>query len=496
MPIIIAEIEQDTDVSQTLTKDEKMKLLDFVYEEENDLILIEDSGDTGNNGSTGTDSTSGTSGSSGITDGTPPTQPQTTQDKRVESKPPKQKTKSKNNKSPQDSPQVVDSSGAQTKAVINSIKNKSNPTSTAIRVTSFIEQGKINDSSYWAYRKVDGPGTYKKKINRRGKLVLVWDKSDGTGVIDNQKNPSIVSILGFVKYRFGASWDKLTRGIDIRSIWDVIISMNIPQVGIFNNIVPYIAEENTEQHMMILQDNMVYKRGEDTSIGLYQGNPSWAHEPFWCGVWTDFLTFRAGLSRVGGATTSVDKYHRRLAAKGLVNAPNTITNNSVGPIKFHESWLPSKEENLNPNGVGAIFVNGYHYSGKTQTLLDPGKKLLEYLLGLNWSMATVSVGTDTHIETCAYLNESGIMITIGGNTSGNNDRNGTQFYVKHQSIATFGADKQYVVFGKITGNTQRTSGGLNSKYIITPTMQSYIESVNNKKKNINNSLASILKKII
>jgi hypothetical protein len=476
MPLLIANIETE---NPDVTEEEKVKLLDFVYEEDKDESLIvddirtDDFGDVLDNIKKIEDEKKKRE-QDGTTKSEPP-QTQTTSSAQPEAELKKEDAKEKSLNSPESAPATVDNSGAQTQEVVKDLKINSSPVGTGVRVTSYIEQGKVNDNSYWAYRAVVGPTT-----------------KDGKK--ENEKNTAIQSIKGFVKYKFGADWNTLTKGISIKSVWDVIIAMNVPQVGIFNDKVPYVAEENTEQHMMILNNSMVYDRGTGTSIGIFQQNPSWADEPYWCGAWTDFLTNRAGLSRSGGNTVNVDVYHRNLAGKGLVNAPATIKNNKDGKIAFQNSWLPNNPENYNSNGVGAIFVKGYHFKEKGE-LLPAGQKLLNFLLGLDWGMATVSVGTSTHVETCVYLSNSGNMITIGGNTSGANDRNGTQIAVKAQSISKFCGKKDYVVFGKITGDVNRSTNRLNAKYNITPTISTYLDSVNKNKKNINTSLSTILKQI-
>lgn len=476
MPLLLAEIEEETPV---VSNTEKTKLLEYVVEEDvqqSDLvedIRIDDFSDVLANIKKREEEKKKRE-----QDGTeqqPPTKTQTTSSADPNTEIKKEDAKDKSKKSPENAPENVDNSAAQTENAVKEAKINATPVSTGMRVTSYLEQGKIGDSSYWAYRKVDGPG-------------------DKTGVSSKEKDLSVQAIKGYVKYRFGANWNTLIQGIPVKSIWDVVIAMNVPQVGIFNPKIPYVAEENTEQHMMILNDSMVFDRGQGIGIGLYQQNPSWAHEPYWCGAWTDFLTNRAGLRRDGGGTVGVDAYHRNLASKGLVNAPTTGIKNNSGKIKFQDSWLPSATEAFNSNGVGAIFVKGYHFQQKG-ALTDKGQKLINYLLGLDWGMATVSVGTSTHVETCAYLQSDGTMISIGGNTSGGNDRNGTQIAIKPTSISKFCGEKEYVVFGKISGDTNRTVSRLNAKYKMTETMKKYIDAANSKGKNISTDLAKFLKSI-
>lgn len=477
MPLLIVEIEDEAPV---VTPSERKKLLEFTFEDETDTGIlvgddvVDDFSDILEQNKKIKEEDEKRKQDAGTSQPTPTPTP-TSGSAETPSEPKKEDAKDKASESPESAPEQVDNSGAQTTDVVKDVKINSTPVGTGIRVTSYIEQGKINDSSYWAYRNVDGPG-------------------DGTGTSANEKNQAVKSIKGFVKYRFGANWNTLTQGISIKSIWDVLIAINVPEVGVFNTKVPYVAEENTEQHMMILNDSMVYNRGKGTAIGLYQKNPSWAHEPYWCGAWTDFLTTRAGLSRAGGGTVGVDAYHRNLSGKGLVNAPTTGIKNNPGKIKFQDSWLPSATEAFNPNGVGAIFVKGYHFHEKGE-LTDKGKKLLNYLLGLDWGMATVSVGASTHVETCAMLSSNGNMITIGGNTSGGNDRNGTQIAIKPQSISKFCGKKDYVVFGKINGPVNRATNRLNAKYIMTDTMKQYVSAVNSKQKNVNKTLSDLLKSI-
>lgn len=500
MPLLIVEIEDEAPV---VTPSERKKLLEFTFEDETDTGIlvsddvVDDFSDILEQNKKIKEEDEKRKQDAGTSQPTPTPTP-TSGSAETPSEPKKADAKDKASESPESAPEKVDNSGAQTEDDVKEVKINATPVGTGVRVTSYIEQNKLNDNSYWAYRNVDGPGTYvnskTKQRNTTGGKEFDWEKSDGSGVASNEKNTAVQAIKGYVKYRFGANWNTLTQGISIKSIWDVLIAINVPEVGIFNTKVPYVAEENTEQHMMILNDSMVHNRGKGTAIGLYSKNPSWAHEPYWCGAWTDFLTTRAGLSRTGGGTVNVDAYHRSLSDKGLVNAPTTGIKNNSGKIKFQDSWLPSATEAFNPNGVGAIFVKGYHFHEKGE-LTDKGKKLLNYLLGLDWGMATVSVGTSTHVETCAMLFGNGNMITIGGNTSGGNDRNGTQIAIKPQSISKFCGKKQYVVFGKITGPVNRAANRLNAKYIMTDTMKQYVNAVNSKQKNVNKTLSDLLKSI-
>lgn len=475
MPLIIAEIEEENPVVST---QEKTKLLDFVFEEETDISglvddIREDNFDDVLKERLDNKERDEKREQDGITTESTLTPVSSSAESPTELK--KEDPKDKASKSPETAPETVDNSGAQTKDAVKAIQAAATPVSTGMRVTSYLEQGKIGDNSYWAYRSVP-PG-----VKQTSK--------------EKEKDTSVQSIKGFVKYKFSANWNTLTEGIPVKSVWDVIIAMNVPQVGLFNKKIQYVAEENTEQHMMILNDSMVFDRGKGTTIGLYGNNPSWADEPYWCGAWTDFLTNRAGLSRRGGSTVGVDSYHRSLSNKGLVNAPTTGIKNNAGKIKFQDSWLPSAPEGFNPNGVGAIFVNGYHFQEKGD-LTDKGKALLKYLLGLGWGMATISVGTSTHVETCVTIDAKGSIITIGGNTSGGNDRNGTQIAVKTKSISGFCGKKEYVVFGKIEGNVNRSTNRLNAKYNMTETMKKYMsDAADSSKKNISKDLSKLLKQI-
>jgi hypothetical protein len=193
MPLIIAEIEDDEPVVTPL---ERQKLLEFVVEDEGEGTLVESDAvsDDFNDVLTQVQKRKDEQAKR-EQDGqqtTPQTVTQVSSSAQPPTEPEKLDAKDKASKSPEPAPSEVDKSTAQTESAITDSKISSTPVSTGIRVKNFLEQGKINDNSYWAYRTVEGP-------------------AGGFGKKENEKDLTVKSIEGFVKYRFGANWNTLTQ---------------------------------------------------------------------------------------------------------------------------------------------------------------------------------------------------------------------------------------------------------------------------------------------
>jgi len=134
---------------------------------------------------------------------------------------------------------------------------------------------------YWAYRGVNA--------NPQGSGFPKWELEQWAGPIQF-----------FVPYKFNASETTLYSGATgftqgPQGVIDVPLFLNFPETGIWNPIVPYVGQENTEQLMMMTMS--VYNKGGEFTIGTYGGkhgkNATWADEPWWCGLSTNFYV-RAG----------------------------------------------------------------------------------------------------------------------------------------------------------------------------------------------------------
>ena len=116
----------------------------------------------------------------------------------------------------------------------------------------------------------------------------------GEGIPKNELQQWIGPIKFMVPYKFNASENTLFAGAPgfqgPQGVIDVPLFLNFPETGIWNPIVPYVGQENTEQLMMMTMH--FYNRGGEFGIGQYGGkhgkNASWADEPWWCGLSTNF----------------------------------------------------------------------------------------------------------------------------------------------------------------------------------------------------------------
>ena len=200
----------------------------------------------------------------------------------------KQEAKQKANASPQGAPAKVDESEAMTITKVTQINERTD----AVPASIMIQQGGyIKSRGYYG-----APGTWGWRLSD--------DKYNGTGKPENELAP-ITGVNGSVDYFFDADWNKLTkntgRGVSVNNsklnVVDYPIIMNFPEVGIWNKTVPYIAQEQTEQHRMIAIDpGSTGHNMKKYGIGTYSGyetpqgdkahgpNPNWADEPWWCGI--------------------------------------------------------------------------------------------------------------------------------------------------------------------------------------------------------------------
>lgn len=198
--------------------------------------------------------------------------------------------KQKSSQSPEGAPQNVEKSAALTEAKLRELSGKIVKPGSSIQISSYVEP--ISGvppvpAGYYAYRVASG--------------------TKGQGIPANAANPAASSIINKVKFRFNASWGKFTknviRGVKIptdeadMNIIDYPIIMNFPEAGVWNTTVPYVADSQTEQHYMILEENYSYIAVKPWGIGTYASDTkfaNWAEEPWWCGISTLFCVQKSG----------------------------------------------------------------------------------------------------------------------------------------------------------------------------------------------------------
>jgi hypothetical protein len=253
----------------------------------------------------------------------------------------KNEAKAKSNASPQPASENVDKSAALTEAKLREI-NRSNQTApSSIIITSFFERGKIKsptsvEPGYWGWR-TDG------------------ESKSPSGVPENELDISKSGIAASVRYRFGGTWDGLTKstGRDAQvsknkndlKIIDYPIIMNFPEVGIWNKTIPYVAQEQTEQHMVINPCNAYHIPG-GYGIGQFSQqnpkNPSWGEAPWWCGIstvaalkyggYSSVYTQGAGAGQVTAAAWKENKKIINEKSDTFASFPAVIENGVERPV--------------------------------------------------------------------------------------------------------------------------------------------------------------------
>ncbi len=207
--------------------------------------------------------------------------------------------KEKSNASPEGAPEQVENSKALTEIKLRALSEKSQGVPANMRIESFIRPvfgagetpvpGGIyigsTSTGWWAFR-----GNAKTTI--------------GQGVVENEYKRIESSIIGAVKYGSArASWKGATAGKILgvkvdpgknNKITDYPIILNFPEVGIPNPAFPYVAENQTEQHMMVT--GTVHNKGQTMGIGRMETFSSWGERNHWCGHHAHFCYSHSGYS--------------------------------------------------------------------------------------------------------------------------------------------------------------------------------------------------------
>ena len=404
--------------------------------------------------------------------------------------------KEKSNQSPEGAPVNVENSKALTTAKLRDLQESKAEVPVSMRITSHL----INLTSA---PPVKGPN---------------WgfraQKTENLGLKENELKVES-KLTHSVKWYFGAVWSGLTKkpvlGVDIPSdksllkMIDYPIIMNFPEVGIPNNVVPYVAENQTEQHRMV-KENAGFGPTGKYGIGTDLQYSNWAEIHHWCGMFAKHACEHSGYKPVRQFKWSV--------ANGVTitysaNTPNPITketNGTYGNVpmfinpetnnwevdpEFYKMGSPSSGEgDQREFNKMYTFYKKTHFEKKTVTnntvivkgkpknkesvksekiaiqvyesllpnpisiyfingvhyngsgLTEMGKKLMEHFLSQRgWETSIITRGS--HIELCGYLNPDGSMWRLGGNTkSGSVTGAGGQFASQKGFIWNFGDTKK------------------------------------------------------
>jgi hypothetical protein len=268
----------------------------------------------------------------GFTVETPPADPPNDENPATNPQDPEQKfePKEKSNASPEGAPAQVENSKALTEIKMRELEGKRDGVPATMRVQSYIKSvyGPGNPSvsggvsagptstGYWAFRSnVNGTANQAGSANEY-KIV----ESSITGAV--KFGPGKATWKGIVK--------KAILGVQVDpeknlKITNYPIVMNAPEVGIPNTAIPYVFENQTEQHRMVT-GGIFNESG--WGIGSMEGHSSWAERSHWCGYHAKFCWNHSGyipaitLDNPAGAGNATDVYSKRL--------PKPVTPDSEG----------------------------------------------------------------------------------------------------------------------------------------------------------------------
>jgi hypothetical protein len=430
----------------------------------------------------------------------------------------KEEAKPKANESPEGAPAKVDESAAMTEEKSVELSKGSVDAGSKSVVTGGpwfnpTPNPASKPGGVWAYRKVE---------------------SNFLNGAANEFNQQSGPIVAEVKYFFGADWNRLLNGLGSnkpskQNLIDIPIIMNFPEVGVFNKICPYVAEENTEFHMMITRVG---------SKGGYTYGPAptaaWADKDYWCGHWTAFCESKSGYegnNDSGAGTANAFAWNKAIAnfgngrgTKSLAGYPATTVNGQTGVYNNYTSlkWGGRDSKTLFDKGYSALIPPTIQkvetvpdldkkgkqkvdkkgnpvFKTKTTTIPDPnapkvtvweqlmsdpiqaiffqdyhftekgltaaGKKLCAHFVN-SCNAECFTISRGDHVEFGIFLNPDGTLVTFGGNTSGLLSRNGTNFVVRTGTVTGFGFNKK--------------GGGMTVLSAMTGTGQKVVSKLNGK----------------
>lgn len=291
----------------------------------------------------------------------------------------KEEAKPKANESPEGAPAKVDESAAMTEEKSTEL-NKNN-----------VKQGdhvRIFGGNW--FNPVPNPGA-------KPGGVWAWRKIDSNNLKGpaNEFNQQAGPIVAEVKYFFGADWNRLLNGLNSnkpskQNVIDIPIIMNFPEVGVFNKICPYVAEENTEFHMMIAKS--VGNEGGYT-YGT-AATAAWGDKDYWCGHWTMWCESKggyegnnngnAGAPNVVGWNKALANFGNGRGTKSFAGYPATTVNGQTGVYNNYFDFQVKNSKGVlerykwDGREPGKLFAQGYNIKTptiiKTETIPDLDKK--------------------------------------------------------------------------------------------------------------------------
>lgn len=242
--------------------------------------------------------------------------------------------KGKSQKTPEGGPVEVDNSPAMTTRNFEIIRNKISPISPTIIAQNQRQTGKLGKPGWWAFRRYPDNTPYGKP-----EYEFNGDVSNGYCTIDGK--------IGSVQYHFGGDLYKLRkntgRGVSViigkENVVDFPIWMNFPEVGLWNKLVPYVADNQTEQHMGMIPAGTTYFHNlpGGYGIGLYQNvelekpdEANWGIAPPWCGITTNAVIKHGGYIHYHGSVIGAGDGAADWYKKSVKNFEKQKTEEEVG----------------------------------------------------------------------------------------------------------------------------------------------------------------------
>lgn len=371
---------------------------------------------------------------------------------------------------------------------------------------------------YWAYRLNSGPNygfeKYETSISEN-KTELISAVIPYWPPPSDSKNPKDDA-------KVKGNWNRLIDDqLPIKSPIDIPILLNAHEVGVYNDNIGYIYEAENELHMTLLESEIINKGKLAIGQGLNDSDAfkkvpdsSWANYPRWSGIFTEHCLRNSGFTLQEKLSTNIDFYHRSILSKNkLVNHPGNkeMSWQEMKELgKKHRMFKPSsiwmdpkylnEEEFLKDKDDGiAIFIVDYHIK-RDGTLTERGKRLVKHINEvLKWPMATISAvphhasnSTLCYTDVLLYMDETGAIVTLGGNTdipdADVSTKPGNHISVKVTNFSKFAkaTGTTYVNASVIVAciksapkNVQsyRMNKSLNSKLIASPIFDDYFGKI-------------------
>lgn len=217
----------------------------------------------------------------------------------------KNPAKEKSQETPEGAPEQVEQSPAMTKRNFERIQGSITQISPSLLAQNQRTTGKIGARGYWAFRRYPDNTPFGKPEYELNNTVV-----NGFCTVDGK--------IGSVNYHFDGNLYKLRkntgRGVGVISgrenVVDFPIWMNFPEVGIWNTLVPYVADNQTEQHMGMIPSGPTYFHNlpGGYGIGLYENvelkkpdEANWGIAPPWCGITTNAVIKHGGYIHYHGS---------------------------------------------------------------------------------------------------------------------------------------------------------------------------------------------------